>query len=502
MWYLLKDFGVYFYSLMIASDVNEVKEKLHQHSVSASILHNPALTWYSFSKPLKITIWGCATIIPLILSGIFVAPLIAVFLIIPSLTILTFLEYEVSRIKNALAHIETSDQINEQLTTRAEEEQELIHTLDDILETETNHELANCEAWDIEQGGEVLRNTVLETPAGPKSETIVRVSERLNEKADNLITTVTESNKATETFLAELSTIKAAYEPRLQKKSDAQQPKKNKVDLVNDATKKNITPPSALTANTILVKNNPTLNQTLVTQGAQAPTVNAGDFKWTFHVRSLSDLENFCKDNLTKLLFLFQKIEQKGLKIICKIETPVVKDGSIKTIESDFCNAVSKTTSNEDEQQALDIQSLDSSKANSWRLSFNIISKKSVSTLECGHAPKSRNAILQADSIGLDSNGQTSVLSLILKDIPRIANPAIHQSIQIDESSDDESLDESSDDESLPEDCDDKSISELLSVFSSILESKPLPETSSARSVRLAEEEADFQSKMASLGFL
>ena len=129
MWYLLKDFGVYFYSLMIASDVNEVKEKLHQHSVSASILHNPALTWYSFSKPLKITIWGCATIIPLILSGIFVAPLIAVFLIIPSLTILTFLEYEVSRIKNALAHIETSDQINEQLTTRAEEEQELTTVL-------------------------------------------------------------------------------------------------------------------------------------------------------------------------------------------------------------------------------------------------------------------------------------------------------------------------------------------------------------------------------------
>lgn len=42
-------------------------------------------------------------------------------------------------------------------------------------------------------------------------------------------------------------------------------------------------------------------------------------FTWTLHVRSINDLKTFCELNLTKLLFLFKQIEEKGLRVICKV---------------------------------------------------------------------------------------------------------------------------------------------------------------------------------------
>ena len=99
------------------------------------------------------------------------------------------------------------------------------------------------------------------------------------------------------------------------------------------------------------------------------------NFKHVFYVNSLDNLKGFCRNNLSKLVSLFKKLNENNFKVACHISKP---DELIKRSSED-CLSLSdavKTKDSNDELAAVNVEDELSIGESHWKLSFNISSSE------------------------------------------------------------------------------------------------------------------------------
>lgn len=364
---------------IFTNDYEETKKKLVNSPSSNSFLYLPALRWRSFSSPLKKLTWALAIIVPLVLGFFFTVPLIGAALGFASVISLFFLSYEENLIQVDINRYE----LNEKLTECQEKEQAELNNIDLSKQKhqkwELDHNFDDPATWGLEQNSKNFKDfkeILIKPENSTRTKALIEVSKNIRMKSDKILLKRFSNKKRANDFLINMQNLHEKYAQKdFPVRQIAINVNKNPIEQVN---------------------------------------LNEQTFTWTFHVRTINDFRNYCQDNLTKLLFLFQKIQENGLMVVCKVSTDNLQhnDGAIehqdKTEENQSLSDALANTKEANNSSISDIVPVNSPKKKEWQLNFTVKSKHN----QIESSTKKR---LEARSID-DHHADSSIWALRLLD--------------------------------------------------------------------------------------